>query len=66
LGKNKKLKDIITSSMSTIVDRTCCFFLLIKTEVTDVGEGGGPVLELDFQENALNGRKDTAKKVPCS
>jgi hypothetical protein len=26
IGKNKKLKDVITSSMSTIVDRTCWFF----------------------------------------
>jgi hypothetical protein len=24
-----KLKDVITSSMSTIVDRTCCFFFVL-------------------------------------
>jgi hypothetical protein len=26
-NKKLKLKDVITSSMSTIVDRTCCFFV---------------------------------------
>jgi hypothetical protein len=39
---------------------------LIKTELTGVVGEGDRVLEMDFQENTLNGRKDTAEKVSCS
>jgi hypothetical protein len=31
-----KLKDVITSSMSTIVDRTCCFYFISRVQLLNV------------------------------
>jgi hypothetical protein len=41
LGKNKKLKDVITSSMSTIVDTTCCFFYVLHLQLATLAHPGG-------------------------
>jgi len=39
---------------------------MVKTKLRGVVGDGGQVLEMHFQESTMNGRKDTAKKVPCS
>jgi hypothetical protein len=53
LGKNKKLKDVITSSMSTIVDRTCCFFFL-ETKQDETAALSGNTLPEPL-EHEING-----------